>query len=516
MGLTRAGIAAAALTLLAGCTVGPDYRTPDTPLPESWRQPAPPGPKLDAAADAAWWQSFDDPLLTQLIDRAVITNFDLERARAAIIEARALRSQAASTFYPSVDANASVTRSRQTSKGNTTSFGGFNLKTDDRSSINTFYQAGFDAAWELDVFGRIQRSVEAAGAFAGAQTEAANDVRLTLIGDVARAYVDARGLQRRIEVTRQTIAAQRDTVDLTRARYQAGTGTGLDAVRAEAQLATFTAALPPLQTALAEDIHRLGVLTGQEPQALADLLEIPAPIPVADAVPSTGVPADLLRRRPDIREAERLLAQATANIGVAVADRYPSFTLPGSITLNNTKLLDMFTSVSLLWSVGPQVTVPVFDAGRRQAEVEVQRARQRQALASYRQTVLLSLEEVENALVALSQEKDRRESLQRSVAANTDAVSLSTELYTRGLGTFLDVLDAQRSLFETQSDLATSEAALSTDLVSLYKALGGDWSAGGAEGATSASAPSSASPSSSPSARGSTADGDTGTAPSPG
>lgn len=481
-GLGRAGIAATVLALLAGCTVGPDYQAPDTALPESWRQPAPPGPKLDVEADQAWWRSFNDPLLTNLIDRAVITNFDLQRARAAIIEARALRLEAASAFYPSVDAGTSVTRSRQTSKGNTTSFGGFNVQTDDRSSINTFYEAGFDAAWELDVFGKTRRSVEAADAFVAAQTDAANNVRLTLIGDVARAYVDARGLQRQIEVTRQTIDAQQDTLALTRARYQAGTGTGLDVVRAEAQLATFTAALPPLQTALAENIHRLGVLTGQAPQALADLLEIPAPIPVADAVPSTGVPADLIRRRPDIRESERLLAEETANIGVAVADRYPSFTLPGSITLNNTKLLELFTSVSLIWSVGPQVTVPVFDAGRRQAEVEARRARQRQALASYRQTVLLSLEEVENALVALSQEKERRQALLRSVAANTDAVSLSTELYTRGLGTFLDVLVAQRSLFETQSDLAVSEAALSTDMVSLYKSLGGGWAVGGAEG----------------------------------
>jgi outer membrane protein, multidrug efflux system len=473
----RAGVFAVASALFAGCTgctVGPDYRPPEPPLPETWRAGIS-TPAADPRIDEAWWAAFDDPLLTQLVERALIANNNLARAEAAIAEARALRTQAASAFYPSIDGGSSVTRSRQTTRANTTGLGGLNVGADDRSSINTFYEAGFDATWEIDLFGGIRRSVEAADAFVGAQTEAANDVRLTLAGDVARAYVDARGLQRRIEVTQQTIDAQRDTVDLTSARFQAGTGTGLDAVRAEAQLATFAAALPPLQTALAEDIHRLGVLTGQPPEALADALSVPQPIPVAETVPGQGLPADLLRRRPDVRTAERLLAEATANIGVAVADRYPSLTLPESITLDNTKLLDLFQSASLIWSVGPQVTVPLFDAGFRRAEVQARIARQQQARADYQQTVLGSLEEVENALVAYAQEAERRRALRQSAASNTDAVMLATELYTRGLGTFLDVLDAQRSLFQAQSDLAASEAALSVDLVALYKALGGGW-----------------------------------------
>lgn len=448
------------------------------PLPDTWSASQADATD-DADADQAWWQRFDDAMLTQLVERALITNRDLERAEAVIAEARALRTQAAASFYPQVNAGASVTRRRQTSSGSAGNFGGIDFGSGgDRSSINTFYEGGFDASWELDVFGKTRRSVEAADAGLAAETDAANGVRLTLIGDVARAYVDARGLQRRIAVTEATIAAQRDTADLTRARFRAGTGNGLDAVRAEAQLAQFEAALPPLQATFATDVHRLGVLTGQDPGALADVLAPPAPIPVADELPAPGVPADLLRRRPDIREAERRLAQSTAEIGVAVAERYPTFSLPGTISLTNTKLIDLIRKASLIWSIGPEVSVPLFDAGFRRAEVELRFAQQAQARAAWEQTVLVALEEVENALSDWRQEAERRRTLVAAVAGNADALALATELYTRGLASFLDVLDAQRALFQTQSDLAASEAALSTDLVALYKALGGGWAAG--------------------------------------
>lgn len=468
-------VAAVAVGLaLAGCAVGPDYREPEPDVPAAWSA-ALPSTAADPGIDEAWWAAFGDPLLSYLVERALIANPDVVRAEAVVAEARALRSQAQAAFFPEIDGSGSITHRRQTTTGNTTSFGGLGLSRQSGANVNTFYQSGFDSSWEFDLFGRTRRSVEAADAFQDAQEASANDVRLTLIGDVARFYVDARGLQRRIEVTRRTIGAQRDTVALTRAKFQAGTGSGLDAVRAEAQLATFEAALPPLQASLAEDIHRLGVLTGQPPEALVGVLDVPAPVPISNAVPQAGIPADLLRRRPDIRNAERLLAQATANIGVAVADRYPSLTLPGSLALDNTKAAELFTSASVVWAVGPQVTVPLFDAGRRRSEVEARFARQEQARASYRQTVLNSLEEVENALVAYAREAERRRALQQSAVSNADAVALATELYTRGLGTFLDVLDAQRALFDAESSLAASEAALSTDLVAIYKALGGGW-----------------------------------------
>ena len=477
MSRRRASAATAlSLLLLTGCTLGPDVKPPEMPLPAAWSAPLPDA-VTDVSADAAWWQGFGDVGLDRLIERALIANRDLERAVAVIAEARALRTQAAASFYPQVDGGASVTRRRQTSTGSSGSFGGVDFSTGDRSSIDTVYEAGFDAAWELDVFGKTRRAVEAGEAGVNAETDAANGVRLTLIGDVARAYVDARGLQRRIKVTEATIDAQRDTVGLTRARFQAGTGNGLDAVRAEAQLASFEAELPPLRAAFAADVHRLGVLTGQQPVALAEVLAPPAPIPMMAATPQTGVPAGLLRRRPDIREAEQRLAQATADIGVAVAERYPSFSLPGTISLTNTKLIDLFRKASLVWAIGPDVSVPLFDAGFRRAEVELRYARQAQARAAWEQTVLLALEEVENALANWREEADRHKALVASADGNADALALATELYTRGLASFLDVLDAQRALFLAQSALAASEAALSTDLVALCKALGGGWAA---------------------------------------
>ena len=468
--------AACLVLLLAGCTLGPDVKPPEMPLPDAFSPPLPEATAA-AAADVAWWQGFGDAYLDRLIERALIANRDLERAVAVIAEARALRTQAAASFYPQVDGGASVTRRRQTTTGASGGFGTAGVGSADRSSIDTFYEAGFDAAWELDVFGKTRRAVEAAEAGINAETDAVHAVRLTLIGDVARAYVDARGLQRRIAVTEATIAAQRDTVGLTRARFQAGTGNGLDAVRAEAQLASFAAELPPLRAAFAADVHRLGVLTGQEPRALADVLAPPAPIPTMATTPEAGVPAALLRRRPDIREAEQRLAQATANIGVAVAERYPTFSLPGTISLTNTKLIDLFRKASLIWAIGPDVSVPLFDGGFRRAEVELRYARQAQARAAWEQTVLIALEEVENALASWREEADRHRALVASADGNADALALATELYTRGLASFLDVLDAQRALFQAQSALAASEAALTTDLVALYKALGGGWAA---------------------------------------
>ncbi|MBL8668989.1 MAG: efflux transporter outer membrane subunit [Rhodospirillales bacterium] len=468
--------AACLVLLLAGCTLGPDVKPPEMPLPDAFSPPLPEATAA-AAADVAWWQGFGDAYLDRLIERALIANRDLERAVAVIAEARALRTQAAASFYPQVDGGASVTRRRQTTTGASGGFGTAGVGSADRSSIDTFYEAGFDAAWELDVFGKTRRAVEAAEAGINAETDAVHAVRLTLIGDVARAYVDARGLQQRIKVTEATIAAQRDTVGLTRARFQAGTGNGLDAVRAEAQLASFAAELPPLRAAFAADVHRLGVLTGQEPRALADVLAPPAPIPTMAATPEAGVPAALLRRRPDIREAEQRLAQATANIGVAVAERYPTFSLPGTISLTNTKLIDLFRKASLIWAIGPDVSVPLFDGGFRRAEVELRYARQAQARAAWEQTVLIALEEVENALASWREEADRHRALVASADGNADALALATELYTRGLASFLDVLDAQRALFQAQSALAASEAALTTDLVALYKALGGGWAA---------------------------------------
>ena len=481
----RAGAVLIGLVLpTVGCVVGPDYRPPDTAgLPAAWDGAAATGPAAiadsaeDGWANAGWWASFDDPLLPALINEALVANYDLQRAVAAITEARAIRERTRSGLFPTLDQSTTYQRGRNSQT--LTSFGGGftgtgGVTTDSLAGDNRF-TSEFAAGWEIDLFGKVQRGIEAAGAGVGVAEAAAAGVRLSLAAEVGRTYVDARGLQLRLDITRRQIASQRETVDISRARAQAGTGAGLDVVRAEADLATTEAQLPPLQSAFAADVHRLGVLTGQPPGALTARLAEPAPIPVSAEALRLGIPADLIRRRPDIRNAERQLAQATANIGVAVADRYPTLTLNGTIGIGSRNLADLAKPDSLIWSVGPQLDIPVLDGGRRRAEVDVQKARTDQAGALYQKTVLTALEEVENALAAYAEEVKRQDALTRSVQTSRDALALATELWVRGLTPFLDVLVAQRTLYAAEINLALSEATLTTDLVALYQAIGGGW-----------------------------------------
>jgi multidrug efflux system outer membrane protein len=454
---------------LAGCVVGPDYRPPAPSTPIGGATATVPNPSDQ------WWTVFHDATLNELVDAAVGHNPDLYRALASVAAARAERMEVAGAFYPEIDGSASALRGRQILLLPP----GFGPKGGSAvASTNSLFRAGFDASWELDVFGRLRRNVDAAEANAQVAQEAANEVRLTLLGDVARFYVDARGLQRRIEITQATARAQQDTAELTAVRFRAGTGTGLDAVRAEAQWKSTLAELPALEAALRGDINHLSVLTGQPPATLGPSLSVAQPIPEApsDSM-SAGVPADILRRRPDIREQERLLEQATASIGVAVADLYPSLTLAGTIGINSPRLSTLHrTSLSGVWSIAPQLTLPLLDGGRRRAAVEVREAQLREAQAQYQSAVLHAEEEVENALTAYTTERDRRHALREAADRYKEALELSTELYVKGLGTFLDVLDSQRSLFQVQSELAVSEAGVSIDLIALYKALGGGWS----------------------------------------
>lgn len=480
---------------VGGCVVGPDYEPPNSArLPAAWEGTAAAAPAAiapgsevadgtaegaaaDGWANAGWWASFDDPMLPALIEEALLANQDLQRAVAAITEARAVERRTESGLFPTVDHATAYQRRRgsQTLTGfGDEEFGGAGFGTTPLAGSNRF-SSQFSAGWEIDLFGKVQRGLEAASAGVDASEAAAAGVRLSLAAEVGRTYVDARSLQLRIDITRRQIASQRDTVDISRARAQAGTGAGLDVVRAEAELATTESQLSPLQAALAADIHRLGVLTGQPPTALTARLADPAPIPVSAAALRVGIPADLIRRRPDIRNAERLLAQAVANIGIAVADRYPTLSLAGSIGIGSRNLSNLAQPESLIWSIGPQLDIPVFDGGRRRAEVDVQRARAEQAEAAYQNTVLVALEEVENALIAYAEELRRREALARSVHTSRDALALATELWVRGLTPFLDVLVAQRTLYVAEVNLAVSEASVTTDLVALYQALGGGW-----------------------------------------
>jgi NodT family efflux transporter outer membrane factor (OMF) lipoprotein len=339
----------------------------------------------------------------------------------------------------------------------------------------SLYRTGFDSSWEIDVFGGVRRSVEAADATIEASIEDRRAVLVTLLGDVASNYMDVRGFQHRIDVARANLKAQQETLDLTRVRFQAGLASDLDVAQAEGQLNTTAAQIPTLDASLKQAAHRISVLVGQQPGALWDELAPTAPIPSLPPEVLVGLPSELLRRRPDIRRAERQLASATAQVGAAMADLFPKFSLTGAFGLQSVSASDWFTGGSRFWSIGPTISWPIFDAGRIRANIEVRNAQQEQALIQYQKSILTALEDVENSLVSYSREQERNQSLVAAVAANRRAVQMANELYIRGLSDFLNVLEAQRNLYASESDLSQSQAAVATDLVSLYKALGGGW-----------------------------------------
>lgn len=456
---------------LAGCAVGPMYKKPEAKVPQKWQASQETIAVSQTGDLTRWWTTFNDPVLNDIVERAVKSNLDLRLAEARIREARAVRGVTESDRWPSIDASASQSRSRTSEKQpRSASRGGVS----GGKEYDT-YQAGFDASWELDLFGAVRRAVEAADADIAASVEARRGVLVTLLGDVARNYIEARGLQRQIIITRENIRLQQETLDIVRIRYKAGLNNYLDVTRAEQLVAGTTSQLPSLETALKQAIHRIGVLLGQGPTAMMEQLAEERPIPASTTGVPLGLPSDLLLRRPDIRQAERDLAASTARIGVATADLFPRFSLTGSFGLQGGEARDLGFSSSRFWSVGPSVRWPVFDAGRIRSNIKVQDERQEQALTRYEQAVLRALEDVENGLVAWSREQERCGSLAEAVTAGRQSLSMSTELFTKGLINFLDVIVVAQSLVDAESRLAQSETAVSSNLVALYKALGGGW-----------------------------------------
>ncbi|MEZ0267428.1 MAG: TolC family protein, partial [Phycisphaerae bacterium] len=339
----------------------------------------------------------------------------------------------------------------------------------------TIWRTGFDASWEIDVFGRVRRSVEAADADLAAAVEDRRDVMITLLADVARNYVELRGFQQQAKIARENLVSQRETRKVIQTRFERGLAPRLDIERTAAQVATTASAIPTFDAAARQAAHRLAVLLGLRPQALADELLKEAVIPAPPPSVPVGVPAELLRRRPDVRRAERQLAAATARVGVATADLYPRFSLVGSLGLQSTDFGSMFNYASRLYSIGPSVTWPIFDAGRIRANIAVNNAQLEEFLAAYEQSVLTALREVEDALIAYQRELDRRTTLAAAANANQRAVTLSNELYTAGRTDFLSVLQAERDLFQSQDALVQSDRLVSANLIALYKALGGGW-----------------------------------------
>lgn len=462
---------------LAGCSVTPDYQPPVPEVPAQWSE-APDSNAPATPAQSRWWTTFNDSELDSLVERAVRANLDLQLGEARIREARARRRASATSLWPSVDAKASITRERESmnAPGPVLATPGGQLESRTGEAENLF-QAGFDASWELDLFGGKRRSIEAAQADLESSLYDRGGIILTLLAEVARNYIELRGLQQQIAVVRANLAAQQDTLNLTRARYAGGMASDLDVMPAAAQVQLMASRIPALEASYKETVHRLGLLLGQPPGALADELLPDRPIPVPALQLPIGLPSDMLRQRPDIRRAERQLAAASARLGVATAELYPRFSLLGTVGLASVAASDFFSRASTLWSIGPSMTWPIFRGGQIVATIEVRDAQQQQALIVYRRAILNGLEDVENALVTYTREQNRRAALAQALDLNQRAVDLARSLYTSGLTDFRAVLDAQRNLFQVQSDLARSDTAASADLVALYKALGGGWNA---------------------------------------
>jgi NodT family efflux transporter outer membrane factor (OMF) lipoprotein len=458
----------------AGCAVGPNYRRPTGAAPAHWTEPLTGGETNAPIPTAAWWRNFRDAELDALIHRAIASNLDLRIAQARVLEARAHYTATVADFWPTVDASGSYAR-LETSRHQPV-LG--SLPTPASVPFqNDVYQAGFDASWEIDVFGGVRRGAEAAKADVAAATSGRRATLLTLLGEVARNYLDVRGYQRRLEIAQTNLAVQTQALAITRDRFTHGLTSELDVQQAATLLANTKAEVPLLESSVQSSSHRLGVLLGQPPGALAAELSAAAPIPAAPPEVPVGLPAELLWRRPDVQQAEERLAAATATIGVAKADLFPKFYLTGLAGFESISASDWFTGGGSFWSAGPTVQWRIFDASRIRANIKVQNARQAQALATYERTVLTAFEEVENGLVTYANEQIRRRSLADAVASSQRSLALANQLYANGLADFLRVLEAERSLYQAEDALAQSDRAISVNLVSLYKSLGGGWEA---------------------------------------
>ena len=483
--LRRRGIRAlfgaiAPVFLLGGCEVGPNYKPPVTRTPAGWV--APPTTQASVLVGQPiqverWWTTFNDPELDSLVRRAVESNLSVEAATERIVEARASLGISTAGFFPTVNAAGSYSRSFSAAGGNTTTTtGGITRTVGPRP--HDVWQAGFDASWELDVFGGLRRQIEAAGASLDATIEDRRDVLVTLLGDVATNYILLRGYQQEIAISNENLAVQVRNTKLARDKKQLGTGTDLDIALADSIVASTLAAIATLESLEQQTIYSLSVLLAMPPTALDRELSSREKIPVPPPVVPVGLPSELLRRRPDIRRAERQLAAATAEIGVATADLFPKFNLNGTLTLQGNRYQALSNWGDRFWSFGPSFTWPIFDAGRIWSNIQVQNAVQAQAYTAYKQAVLTALQDVQNALVAYAKEQQRRVALNDAVAANERAVTLASKRYNQGLTDYLNVIDAERSLFSSQDALVQSNRAVGTDLVALYKALGGGWEIG--------------------------------------
>lgn len=452
------------LALAPACRSLGSYDAPAPNAPAAWAEAASAAGTSPPVAE--WWREFHDATLDALVARALAQNLDLALARARVLEARAVRDAADGGDALRVDGTAGYTRARR-SANEQPAFG---------PRESDLWRAGFDARWELDLFGRNDAQVAAAEAGVDAAVEAQRDAAVVLLGELARNYVELRGAQQSLAVARANLASQRDTAELTNARFQAGIASELDLERARAQASNTEAQLPAFDAAVRTSAHRIAILLGEEPGArLAELADASGSVPPAPEVIATGLPADLLRRRSDVRRAERELARECALGAAARAELYPRLSLGATWGQRANHGADLFDSASNSWSFGPSLVLPLFEGGVLRANVRAQDARAEQALVRWQQAVLRAQAEVADAITLLSRERERNVSLANALVSQRRSVALANDLFTRGLVDFFQVLDAQRAQFQIESDLAQSTTRAATSAVALYKALGGGW-----------------------------------------
>ncbi|MEZ6195966.1 MAG: efflux transporter outer membrane subunit [Planctomycetota bacterium] len=458
--------AAFAVLLATGCgTVGPDYARPELATPPAWSAAGESLTATPAALDA-WWERFEDPRLTDLVLRAMEANLELRVALDRVAEARAARGVVGADLVPRIDVRGDYSRRQN---GRETVAGGFGPRRNDLFSF------GFDASWELDLWGRVRRGVEAADAEVEVAIEDARDVLVTVGAEVALNYVEMRLAQGRRAIAAANVENQQAALELARDRFSAGLVSELDVAQAGANLERTVASLPTLEIAERAARHRIAVLLGEAPGALETELAAFAPVPTPPLEIAVGVPADLLRRRPDLRRAERELAAATARIGVAEGALYPRFDLLGSLGVDAQDAGDLFGGRAVGFSIGPSIRWNVFDRERLLGGVAIEESRTRQTLARYERSLLGALEEAENAMIAFLRDRQSREALGRALEHARRADALSRDQYRQGLVSFQSVVDSQSRRFEIEDTLALAAAAISLDAISMYKALGGGW-----------------------------------------
>ncbi len=499
--------AVSAAWLAGACTVGPNFEKPASYPPTSWfggvRKVSMTAPHesepVAAPIDPHWWSQFHDPELASLEDRVAAGNLDVRVATLRLAESRSQRGIVAADQYPSANGNASYTREQISNRGVVGLFGGAGTTTTGNTTANglggrfgaiptqtqgsttpkirpfDLWQYGFDASWELDLWGRVRRSVESADASVDASAEARRDTLLSSLAEVARDYVQLRGTQTMEQIAEDNLKTAKQSLQLARDRASGGLGTDLDVANAAAQVQTNAAQIPQLQQQEASLINALSLLVGLQPDGLRGELATAKPIPPVPPTVPVGLPSELARRRPDIRQAEAQLHAATANIGVAVADFYPTITLSGSAGFQALQLSTLGAWNAGQYAFGPSITLPIFQGGRLHATLELRRAQEKEAAVTYQKTVLSAWHEIDNALTAYQAEQARRALLAQSVVENRRAVGLAQSRYQQGLSDFLNVLDAERSLLAAEQQEADSTTIVSTNLVALYKALGGGW-----------------------------------------